>query len=71
MKKENIEVNGFPVDFVLEFVTEPGEGWKGSQYVGLYENTDALNKAINLCKNNCPVGWELKISFVDMVLEEE
>lgn len=69
--KENIEVNGFPVDFVLEFVTEHGEGWKGSQYVGLYESTDALNEAINVCENSCPVGWELKISFVDKPLEEE
>ena len=64
--KDNIEVNGFPVDFVLRFVTEPDEsGWKGSQYVGTYESTDALNDAINMCKNNCPVGWELEISFVD------
>lgn len=71
MNKEEIKVNDCPVDFVLEFVTEPGEGWKGTQFLGWYQNTETLNQAINHWKGKCPLGWELKVSFMDKPLEGE
>ena len=68
MNKEDIKVNDYPVNFSLEFVTEPGKGWVGSQFLGCYESTDVLNQAINHWKDKCPVGWGLKVSFVDKPL---
>lgn len=68
MNKEDIKVNGYPINFLLELVTEPGEGWVGSQLLGCYESTDALNQAINHWKDKCPVGWGLEVSFTEKPL---
>jgi len=68
MSDQDIKVNDCPVNFFLEFVTEPGEGWVSSQFLGCYASTDVLNQAINHWKDKCPVGWGLKVSFMDKPL---
>lgn len=64
---ERIVVNGVNVVMSLELVTEPGEGWIGSQYLGeAYRTTEELNKAINnAIAEGIPVGWMLKVDFQD------
>lgn len=64
MLEDDIVVNGLPALFTLELVTELGEGWKGSQYIGEFANLEDLNKAINAIE--VPLYWELKISFGDV-----
>lgn len=64
-----ITYNGHPVVFSLSYVTEPGEGWKGSYLVGSYDTLEELNAALPRAILDCPVYWELKIDFQDK--EEE
>lgn len=59
----DIKVNGRSVVMSLEFKTEPGEGWIGTEYIGVYYNLDDLNEAIHLHKDNVPVGWMLHVEF--------
>lgn len=61
--KDNIEVNGYPIIMSLRLVTEPGEGWQCSRYIGSYETIDELNKAIN--DLDVPMYWQIKIDFED------
>lgn len=61
----DIKHNNIPVHFRLEFVTEHGEGWVGSEFLGIYGTIEDLNLAINEYKDKIPDYWQLKINFVD------
>lgn len=61
----NIKYNDVPVFFRLQFVTEPGEGWKGSEFLGVYGTIEDLNLAISDYKDKIPEYWQFKIDFVD------
>lgn len=65
MKYPDIRVNGYPVVMSLSIVTEPGEGWKGSTFIGEYRCTKDLNAAIAEHKDRVPVGWMLEVDFQD------
>jgi len=65
MKHPDIRVNGYPVVMSLMMVTEPGEGWKGSTFIGEYRCTKDLNAAIAEHKDNVPIGWMLEVDFQD------
>lgn len=58
---ENLEMNGYPVIFSLRLVTEPGEGWKGTQYIGSYKTLAELNAAVNELK--VPLYWMIEIDL--------
>lgn len=62
-----IRVNGYPVVMSLMLVTEPGEGWKGSTFIGEYRSTSELNAAIAEHKDKVPIGWMLEVDFQDDV----
>lgn len=66
-KDDKLELNGHPVVFTLWLVTEPGEGWKGSEYIGSYETLDELNKAINSTEKRD--YWEFKVDLHDKVID--
>lgn len=55
--------NEVPVVFSLELVTEPGEGWRGSRLIGVFDTIQELNKAINAIE--VPLYWELKVDLQD------
>lgn len=55
--------NGVEVVFTLSVVTEPGEGWRGSRYIGSYDNLTNLNNAIN--STEVPLYWELQVDLND------
>lgn len=67
MLKDEITCNGYPVIFSLRLVTEPGEGWKGSQFIGSYDNLKDLNRAIAI--TDVPLYWVLEIDFEDVIDE--
>jgi len=60
---DEITCNGHPVIFSLRVVTEPGEGWKGSRFIGSYDNLKDLNRAIAM--TDVPLYWVLEIDFED------
>lgn len=62
----DLKLNGYPVVFTLRYVTEPGEGWKGSQYVGSYKTLEELNEALAGAKEDCPPYWQLEVDLADM-----
>lgn len=65
-------VDGYPVVFSVELVTEPGEGWKGSRFIGgPFRTLDEVNCCINEHREKVPVGWMLKVDFQDDLLEED
>lgn len=57
----DLRLNGHKVGFTLSIVTEPGEGWKGEQFIGHYDSLKLLNRALN--ELNVPEYWQIKIDL--------
>lgn len=60
-----MKVDGHPVVIGVQYVTEPGEGWKGTQFVGQYFTIQELNKALPDIIRNKPDFWNIDIDFYD------
>lgn len=58
-------LNGHAVVLSVHYVTEPGEGWKGSRFVGEYANLEELNKALPDIIQDKPDYWNIEINFQD------
>lgn len=66
---DEIKVNGYDVVISVEHITEPGEGWQGSEFVAECHSLEEVSRVINDPKNQPDQYWLWKIDFQDKVID--